>query len=93
VDGFIFLLGTATGLMHSLSRLNRGGTQVFIYLFRDESGCNTFAYSTDVTGRNIPQPTPAAKWSFVAALADRDIENFEDVRRRLRQHGYYVFQR
>jgi len=66
---------------------------VFVYLFRDESGGNTFAYSTDVTGRNIPQSTARTKWSFVAALADRDIENFEDVRRRLRQQGYYVFHR
>jgi hypothetical protein len=66
---------------------------VFVYLFRDESGCNTFAYSTDVTGRNIPAATTGAKWSFVAALADRDIENFEDVRRRLRQLGYYVFKK
>jgi len=79
--------------MYFLSRFNRGATHVFVYLFRDESGCNTFAYSTDVTGRNIPQPTMRTKWSFVAALADRDIENFEDVRHRLRQQGYYVFQR
>jgi len=64
---------------------------VFVYLFDDEGGFNTFAYSTDVTGRNIPAPTTRTKWSFVAALGDRDIENFEDVRRRLRQQGYYVF--
>jgi hypothetical protein len=66
---------------------------VFVYLFRDGSGSNIFAYSTDVTGRNIPQPTTLTKWSFVAALADRDIENFEDVRHHLRQQGYYLFKR
>ena len=92
MNGFLVLIGTTIGLMHFFSRLI-GGRHVFVYLFRDESGCNTFAYSTDVTGRNIPTATTGTKWSFVAALADRDIENFEDVRRRLRQQGYYVFKK
>jgi hypothetical protein len=66
---------------------------VLVYLFRDERGRDSFAYSTDVTGRNIPLTTERTKWSFVAAMADRDIQDFEDVMPRLRQRGFYLFQR
>jgi hypothetical protein len=70
-----------------------GDADVLVYLFRDESGCDSFAYSTDVTGRNIPLTTERTRWNFVAALADRDIQDFEDVMLRLRQRGFYLFQR
>ena len=66
---------------------------MLIYLFRDASGSDSFAYSTDVTGRNIPPTTERTKWSFVAAVADRDIQDFEDVMPGLRQRGFYLFQR
>lgn len=72
---------------------NGGITGVLVYLFRDESGCDRFAYSTDVTGRNLPLTTERTKWSFVAAMADRDIEAFEDVVPRLRRRGFHLFRK
>jgi hypothetical protein len=70
-----------------------GGAGVLVYLFRDDSGGDSFAYSTDVTGRNLPLTTERTRWSFVAAVADRDIEGFEDVMPCLRRRGFYLFQR
>jgi hypothetical protein len=79
--------------LHFLAVSESGDADVLVYLFRDESGCDSFAYSTDVTGRNIPLTTERSRWSFVAAMAERDIQDFEDVMPRLRQRGFYLFQR
>jgi hypothetical protein len=40
---------------------------MLVCLFRDENCRDTFAYSTDVTGRNIPRRSPSTQWGFVAA--------------------------
>jgi len=65
---------------------------VLVYLFRDENSRETFAYSTDVTGRNIPRGSPHTQWSFVAA-EEIHVGDFEEVRLHLRRHGFYVFRR
>jgi hypothetical protein len=39
-----------------------------IYLFRDKSNDEFFAFSTDVTGRNIPRAAANTEWMFIEAL-------------------------
>jgi hypothetical protein len=65
---------------------------MLIYLFRDQSGSNRFAYSTDVTGRNIPRASPDTQWSFVAA-EQIPVDDLDEVRLHLRRWGFYVFRR
>jgi hypothetical protein len=65
---------------------------VLVYLFRDESGSNAMAFSTDVTGRNIPRPTEYTAWTFVYATRSADICGDERLVRHLRDHSFYVFQ-
>jgi len=67
---------------------------MLIYLFRDQSGSNTFAYSTDVTGRNIPRPAAHTKWSFVSVMSNHEIPpDHENVFHHLRRSGFYVFEK
>jgi hypothetical protein len=69
-----------------------------IYLFRDEGEADVFAFSTDVTGQNIPPITPLTEWIFLEALETLkfpepwDISDFQDVLKHLEADGYYVFQ-
>jgi hypothetical protein len=69
-----------------------------IYLFRDESDNDIFAFSIDVTGANIPALTPHAEWIFLEALdtlkfpAPWDITDFQGVLDHLKADGYYVFE-
>jgi hypothetical protein len=70
---------------------------VLIYLFRnnDSSG---FAYSTDVTGQNLPAEMPNTRWSFVETIdAAKSVEspemNFPEIIRRLQADGFYVFEK
>jgi hypothetical protein len=65
---------------------------MLVYLFRDENSLDTLAYSTDVTGRNIPRRSPKTQWSFVSA-AQIQGDDYEEVRLRLRRWGFYVFRR
>ena len=71
---------------------------MIIYLFRDESSTDAFAFSTDVAGQNIPPLTPLTEWSFVEAidalkfLEPWDVSDFQDVLDRLKADGYYLFQ-
>lgn len=64
-----------------------------VYLFRDRDSANTFAYSLDVTGRNIPQHSAHTKWTFVTVTTDHDMPEGEEVMRHLERSGYYVFER
>ena len=70
---------------------------MLVYLFRQRR-TDDLALTTDVTGRNIPAPTPSTPWIFVEALdtnklaPPRDIADFEGVLRRLKAFGYYVFE-
>ena len=69
-----------------------------IYLFHDESSTDVFAFSTDVTGQNIPPVTPLTEWIFVEALDTLkflepwDIGDFQDVLDHLKADGYFLFQ-
>jgi len=65
---------------------------MLVYLFRDEDNRDTFAYSMDVTGRNIPRGSPDTQWSFVAEEKIQGLD-IEEVTRHLRQQGFYIFQR
>jgi hypothetical protein len=65
---------------------------MLVYLFRDENSRDTFAYSTDVTGRNISRASPHTKWSFVSA-EQIPVDDLEEARLHLRRHGFYVFRR
>jgi hypothetical protein len=71
----------------------RGVPAMLVYLFRDESSSDTFAYSTDVTGRNIPRASPYTQWSFVAPERTHNLDDIEEVRLHLRRQGFYVFRR
>jgi len=70
-----------------------GGHRLLVYLFRDENSRDTFAYSTDVTGRNIPRASTYTQWSFVAAEKIQGLPDFEAVTRHLRQQGFHIFRR
>jgi hypothetical protein len=69
-----------------------------IFLFRDESDSNVFAFSTDVAAENIPPVTPHTKWIFVEALDTLkfpepwDIDDFQEVLDHVKADGYYLFQ-
>jgi hypothetical protein len=71
---------------------------MFIYLFRDESENENFAFSVDRTGENIPPITPHTEWIFLEALNTLkfvepwDIGDFRQVLEHLRADGYYLFQ-
>jgi hypothetical protein len=41
---------------------------IIIYLFRDIDDDDIFAFSTDLTGTNIPQVTQSTDWLFQEAL-------------------------
>ena len=68
-----------------------------IYLFRDESDSGVFAFSTDVTGSNIPPVTRHTEWIFLEAIdklkfpAPWDIDDFQGVLDHLKADGYYLF--
>jgi hypothetical protein len=64
-----------------------------IYLFRDENCRDTFAYSTDVTGRSIPRATARTRWSFVGARKIQEIHDREEVSHHIDEHGFYVFRK
>jgi len=61
-----------------------------VYLFRDRNRATTFAYSTDVTGRNLARQT-SGSWEFVTVVSNHEITQGEDAMRYLRHRGYYVF--
>jgi len=69
-----------------------------IYLFRDKTNDNIFAFSTDVTGRNIPPAAANTKWMFIEAVNTLkfpepwDIGDFQYVLGHLRSDGFYLFQ-
>jgi hypothetical protein len=59
-----------------------------IYLFRAGSS-QTFGYSLDVTGRNIP---PAAeKWRFEKAVDAEELKAHPEALQRISEVGFYVF--
>jgi len=71
---------------------------MLIYLFRDESSSDVFAFSTDVTGQNLPLRSPLTEWIFVEAIDTLkfvepwDIGDFQHVLDCLRAEGYFLFE-
>jgi hypothetical protein len=66
-----------------------------IYLFRDESNSDAFAFSTDVTGANIPPVSPQTEWIFLGTIETLivekwDIGDFQEVLDNLKGDGYCV---
>ena len=41
---------------------------MIIYLFREESSAEVFAFSIDVTGQNIPPLSAHTEWIFLEAI-------------------------
>ncbi len=76
-----------------VSKRAAGTSLVRVYLFRDRDSTNTFAYSLDVTGRNIPHHTVRTKWAFVTVTSDRDMPEDQEAIRHLKRNGYYLFER
>ena len=68
-----------------------------IFLCRDESEPDFFAFSCDVTGENIPPLTPHTEWIFVEAIDTLtfpkpwDIPDFQEVLDHLKARAYYLF--
>ena len=71
---------------------------MLLYLFRDEADSDVFAFSTEVTGANIPLVTPHTEWIFLEALDTLkfpepwDVTDFQEVLDRLKMDGYYLFE-
>jgi len=70
---------------------NVAGLIVLVYLFRDRR-TNTFAYSADVTGRNLPRHTGRTKWIFVEVTSDHDLPESGEAVCLLRRSGFYPFE-
>jgi hypothetical protein len=66
---------------------------VLVYLFRNEGRPPTVAYSTDVTGRNLPRQMPGTSWAFVTAASHQEISEGEAAICHLRRHGFYSITR
>ena len=71
---------------------------MFIYLFRDESSSDIFAFSTDPSGGNLPLATAGTAWAFLEAIDTLsfpdpwDISDFQEVLKSLKVDGFYIFQ-
>ena len=61
-----------------------------IYLFRAGSS-RTFAYSLDVTGRNIPPVAEQAKWRFERTVDAEEFKAHPEALQRIWEVGFYVF--
>jgi len=68
-----------------------------IYLFRDEADNESFAFSLDVSGANIPPVTPLTEWIFLEVIdtlkfpEQWDITDFQYVLDHLKADGFFVF--
>jgi len=67
---------------------SEGAALVLVYLFRDRDRATKFAYSTDVTGRNLSLRMPGTNWAFVMAALDEDIAEDEKAKCHLRLRGF-----
>jgi hypothetical protein len=61
-----------------------------IYLFRAGSS-RTFAYSLDVTGRNIPPVAEQAKWRFERTVDAEEFKAHPEALQRIWEVGFHVF--
>ena len=70
----------------------RGFSPVLVYLFRDRDRPKTFAYSTDVTGRDLARQRPGTNWAFVTVASHHDLPEGEEAMRHLQRQGFYIFE-
>jgi hypothetical protein len=61
-----------------------------IYLFRAGSS-RSFAYSLDVTGRNIPPLAEQAKWLFERTVDAEQFKAHPEALQQIWEDGFYVF--
>ena len=61
-----------------------------IYVFRAGSS-RTFAYSLDVTGRNIPPVAEQAKWRFERTVDAEELTAHPETLQQIWEVGVYVF--
>jgi hypothetical protein len=66
------------------------GAQV-TYLFR-AGNSRTFAYSLDVTGRNIPPVAEGTPWTYQGTIDTKKLKPYRDALRRLQADGFYFLQ-
>ena len=64
---------------------------MLLYIFRDQDRSKTFAYSTDVTCRNLPRRVPGSNRTFVKAASHEELPEHEEAMCHLQRHGFYVF--
>src|SRR5262245_15666565 len=62
-----------------------------IFLFRAQGCPRSFAYSLDVTGRNIPPLAERTNWLYVGVVAAEQLKSHPDTLRQLQTRGFYVF--
>jgi hypothetical protein len=63
-----------------------------IFLFRSQGCSRSFAYSLDVTGRNIPPLAEHADWIYVGMVTAEQLEADPEALRQLRTVSFYVFE-
>jgi hypothetical protein len=65
-------------------------TEMAIYLFR-VGGSRTFAYSLDVTGRNLPPAAEGAKWLYERTVDAKQLKAHPEAEQELRASGFHLF--
>jgi hypothetical protein len=94
----VFLIANKKVALRSIHFARTQGKVMRIYLFRDESDSGAFAFSTNMTGSNIPPVTPHTEWIFLEAIDTLtfpepwDIDDFQPVIDHLKEDGYYLFE-
>jgi hypothetical protein len=96
VDNFVLQLHTSVDWNWLRTRTfisvgKNGYAAMRIYLFRSASSSRTFAYTLDVTARNIARETEHAEWLYVRVLDAEELEGSPEVLQRLRADGFYLF--
>ena len=82
-----------TPFVHAPWDKRSGIAQLPIFLFRAQGCSRSFAYSLDVTGRNIPALTERTNWLFVGVIAAEQLEAHPETLRQLRANGFYIFKK
>src|SRR5262245_29819929 len=62
-----------------------------IFLFRAQGCARSFAYSLDVTGRNIPPLSEHTRWLYVGVIAVQKLAADPEILRQLQTVGFCVF--
>jgi hypothetical protein len=78
-------------LLHLSPSSKSGYAAMPVYLFRSASSSRSFAYTRDVTGRNIPRETEDAEWLFLRMLDEEQLRAHPEAVQRLRADGFYLF--